>query len=364
MTEGAPQEFTDREIKNIVDSVKDTTKSESNPKPSEKFGTALKRKIAAGVAAFTIATGAGVAATGCEYGQQATTIQTETTVESSETEPSVTVTPTETTVKVDPAGTTETTPAPTETTLTVEQQEEKDLQEKMELAPDIEGATKVIKEINGLKRVTYERDGEYIGEYKKEVTQTDENGEVTEVGGIVLIASEVEKILNEQLPTAKDGYLMPLAADISDLTTLENVNLAINSEGMIVDGPYCVQISFGSETIDISNVLPGKTIMYQGSSISTGQEINNSELCNKSSEYIKGKEMEFITINANFENSNVGIIDVVMGDVLGKTNEPILEGCFPGLVKTVEEVKTQSFDNILKYEGVPVFVASNNETGN
>lgn len=364
MTEGAPQEFTDREIKNIVDSVKDTTKSESNPKPSEKFGTAFKRKIAAGIAAFTIATGAGAAATGCEYGQQATTIQTETTVESSETEPSVTVTPTETTVKVDPAGTTETTPAPTETTLTVEQQEEKDLQEKMELAPDIEGATKVIKEINGLKRVTYERDGEYIGEYKKEVTQTDENGEVTEVGGIVLIASEVEKILNEQLPNAKNGYLMPLAADISDLTTLGNVNLSINSEGTMATGPFFININCGSETVDLVSVLPGERSLCQSSSMSTGQETVQTELCQNSSEYIEGKEMDFISIRANFDNSEVKIIDVKMGDVLATTNEPILESDVPGDTKSLEDIRTQSFDNILKYEGVPVFVASNNETGN
>ncbi|MFA5749704.1 MAG: hypothetical protein WC895_00580 [Candidatus Shapirobacteria bacterium] len=359
MAESAPQQFTEREIGKIVDSVQDTTRQESNPKPKEKkFGDAFKRRFAAGIAAFTIATGAG-AVTGCEVNPQPI-IETEATVESSETEPSVTVTPTETTVKVTPTPTEAPTPTPTEVPLTPEQQEKKDLQEKMELAPDIEGAEKVIKEINGLKRVTYERDGVYIGEYKKEVTQTDENGEVTEVGGIALIGSEAEKILNEQLPTAKNGYLMPLAADISDLTTLENVNLAINSEGTLVDGPYFIQISFGSETIDVTNVLPRETNMYQSSSMSTGQEINRTELCQNSSEYIDGKEMEFVVINSNFIDRKIRIINVVMGDKLGETNEPILEGCIPGMVQTIEVIKKQSFDNILKFNEVPVFVVSNN----
>lgn len=60
------------------------------------------------------------------------------------------------------------TPTPTPTpTLSPEQQEEKDLLEKLALAPDNEGTEKVIKEINSLKRETYEKDGVYIGELKK-----------------------------------------------------------------------------------------------------------------------------------------------------------------------------------------------------
>ena len=346
MTEGAPQNFTNEEIKEIV-----------HPKPKETITGKIRRVLAATGAAVTLLGGA-TTASGCEYNQQATTVKV------SETEPSATIDPTEMTVKVTPPVETTATPTPVETTaettLTPEQQEEKDLQEKMTLAPDIEGATKVIKEINGLKRVTYERDGEYIGEYKKEVTQTNENGEVVEVGGIALIASEAEKILNEQLPNAKNGYLMPLAADISDLTTLGNVNLSINSEGTMATGPFFININCGSETVDLVSVLPGERSLCQSSSMSTGQETVQTELCQNSSEYIEGKEMDFISIRANFDNSEVKIIDVKMGDVLATTNEPILESDVPGDTKSLEDIRTQSFDNILKYEGVPVFVVSNN----
>lgn len=59
------------------------------------------------------------------------------------------------------------TPKPTPTPTLSPEQQEKDLLEKLALVPDIEGTEKVIKEINSLKRETYEKDGVYIGEFKK-----------------------------------------------------------------------------------------------------------------------------------------------------------------------------------------------------
>jgi hypothetical protein len=86
---------------------------------------------------------------------------------------------------------------------------------------------------------------------------------------------------------------------------------------------------------------------------------DQSELCNNSSEYINGKEMEFISVRAKFIDAKATIVNMVMGDTLGKTNQPILEGCIPQSLKTVEEIREQSFENILKFDGVPVFVISN-----
>jgi len=83
MTERTPQQFTNKEIQKIVDTTKDITRQESNPKPKENIGTKIKRISAAGAAAVTIATGAGMAA-GCDQIQKTTF----TTVDTSE-KPSV-----------------------------------------------------------------------------------------------------------------------------------------------------------------------------------------------------------------------------------------------------------------------------------
>jgi len=208
MTEGAPQNFTNREIQNIV-----------HPKPKEDFRTAIKRKVAAGIAAVTIATGAG-AVSGCEYVRQINTdretTQTETTVESSETtEQSVTVTPTETSVKVDPVVVTETTVAPTETTVAPT---ETDVNVELAEAPEISGLSKEIE--NG--KVVYKavegneygiEAGEFAGEYNANVSV-----EGSRVGGVILEPEVITKIMGD-----KSEIIPPL--DITGVTAETGLNI-------------------------------------------------------------------------------------------------------------------------------------------
>ena len=268
-----------------------------------------------------------------------------------------------------PTPTPTSTPTPTPT-LSPEEQKAVDLQEKMNLAPDIEGAEKVIKEINGLKRVTYERDGEYIGEYKKEVTQTDENGKVTEVGGIALIGSEAEKILKEQLTETGSDYLIALPADISDLTTLENVNIDLSNEPFM-SGPIAIRIDCGDNKVSVCNVMPGETEIRQGTYEAYGYTGSGSITNNDSDHIIEGKEMEFIYNWTKFTNSDSQFSSdfktLTFGDTFGETINPILIA-YVDMMGT-GPIPIQSFNKILAVDEVldngttievPVFVSSNN----
>lgn len=204
MTEGTPQRFTDRKIKNIVDTT-GNTRQESNPKPKENIGTKIKRLFAAGAAAATIATGAGSLA-GCD--QIPTAI---TDVQPSETKPSVTVTPTETTVKVTPTEAptatptpVETTVAPTETTISAE-----DLALLAE-AGTLNGAETSIKvDANGNRVAVYVakegndygvKAGTELGQYCENVKY-----EGKDIKFRALIPVVVEKLLSDELAKIPDG---------------------------------------------------------------------------------------------------------------------------------------------------------------
>jgi len=131
-----------------------------------------------------------------------------------------------------------------------------EIQQKMNLAPDLDGATKVIKKINGYERVTYEaktgnpygvESGVYLGEFKKEVTL-----EGKEVGGVALIPKVVEKLLKDGLASGK-CWLVFVPADISELktsdakTTMETVDFFGFKDGAL-------RVDF-NETVSISNPI-------------------------------------------------------------------------------------------------------------
>ena len=218
MTEGAPREISDKQIRDIVENTKDTSRQESHTKPN---GNSLKNRIAAGMAAFAIATGVGATATGCE----AKFIPTETiesTVESSETtEQSVTVTPTETTVKVDPVGTTETTettPAPTETTVETTAPTETDVNVELAEAPEISGLSKEIEDGKVVYKAVEGNEygieaGEFAGEYNANVSV-----EGSRVGGVILEPEVITKIMGD-----KSEIIPPL--DITGVTAETGLNI-------------------------------------------------------------------------------------------------------------------------------------------
>ena len=218
MTEGAPQtQLTERQIRDIVKNTEDTTKQEPHEMPKEKkFGDSFKRKIAAGVAAFTIATGVGATATGCE---QIPTAVVET--QPSETDPSVTTSENGTSVKVDPVvvtETTETTTAPTETTVETTTPTETEVNAELAEAPEIAGLSKEIED----GKVVYKavegnaygiEAGEFAGEYNANVSV-----EGSRVGGVILEPEVITQIIGD-----KSEIIPPL--DITGVTAETGLNI-------------------------------------------------------------------------------------------------------------------------------------------
>ncbi|MEI6577965.1 MAG: hypothetical protein WCN92_00725 [Eubacteriales bacterium] len=134
-------------------------------------------------------------------------------------------------------------------TMTVEPKTEISIQEKFDLAPDLEGTKKVIKKINDYERVTYERDGVYIGEYKNEVYF-----EGTEVGGVALIPTVVEQLLNDGLsniPEGQDKWMVFVPADITEFKNSET-KVSIKIIDLTSFKDFVLKIDF-NETISISN---------------------------------------------------------------------------------------------------------------
>ena len=205
MTEG--EQYTDKQIENIVNSVK-LNRQDSNPIPKEGNVSKIKRIVAAGFAAATIATGAGSLA-GCEQIQNSPT--TVTTVESSETDPSVTTSENGTSVKVDPVVVTETTietTAPTETEVNAELAEAPEI---TGLSKEIESGKVVYKAVEGNEYGI--EAGEFAGEYNANVSV-----EGSRVGGVILEPEVITKIMGD-----KSEIIPPL--DITGVTAETGLNI-------------------------------------------------------------------------------------------------------------------------------------------
>jgi len=324
MTEGAPREISDKQIRDIVENTKDTSRQESHTKPN---GNSLKNRIAAGMAAFAIATGVGAAASGCEY---IPTERIETTVESSETEPSVTVTPTETSVKVDPVGTTETTettPAPTETTVETTAPTETDVNVELAEAPEISGLSKEIQDGKVVYKAVEGNEygieaGEFAGEYNKNIVMEGED-----FGNISLIPVVAEHVLNDQLEEIPDGekklkVLLPM-----DSTQAGENKINISFEKDIMDNNLTI-VNCDS-TIDVLNNIPSSETFYvlwysidkidYMCPLSIDGTLGDSGAA--TNETIMNFLQTSVTKSEYFDKSKDGtVVEIPFGSIIGSTN--------------------------------------------
>jgi len=141
-----------------------------------------------------------------------------------------------------------------------------EIQQKMNLAPDLEGASKVIKKINGYERVVYEAKAgnpygveavTYLGEFKKEVTL-----EGKEVGGVALIPVVVKVLLKDglaKIPAGRNKCLVFIPASINELS--KNTIIKIETVDFDKDNlGVGLKVSFGGESVSVSNpIINGKT---------------------------------------------------------------------------------------------------------
>ena len=309
------------------------------------------------------------------------------------TTPSPTSTPTPTPI---PTSTPTPTPAPTPTpTLSPEEE----MQVILNLAPEISGLSKKIQD----DTVTYIAQagnkygletGKYAGVYKEEVYELNENDSIensdgtfsaeeknkfalekglysgiykdqvnnaTKTGAVALVAPVVEVLLEEQIPTSKNGYLMPLAADLSDsdLSKTDKVYISIDAKDTILDPdlPYLVDTDCGGEDIDIANIIPGKTKMVQSSNPELDLWTNESQLNWDANKTDYNNQMAFLTIYTTGQKNQMESVEPTdFGTRIGTTDQRILQnmGCSGGSTLDFE-----SFDNVLNVNGKPVSLIVN-----
>jgi len=327
MTEGAPREISDKQIRDIVENTKDTSRQESHQKPN---GNSFKNRIAAGMAAFAIATGVGAAASGCEY---IPTERIETTVESNETEPSVKVTPTETSVKVDPVGTTETTettPAPTETTVETTAPTETDVNVELAEAPEISGLSKEIEDGKVVYKAVEGNEygieaGEFAGEYNPNVFVDGEK-----IGCVNLIPIAAEKILNDQLADIPENelkfkILLPVEVVEGDQNGNNEINIILEDDfygnkGIIINS---------EDNMNVYNICPNSDWFlrypfdYEGSKlvtiINSSSKLTTYENPNK---MLNETAMYFLQTNvsANENFNSQDLFQSSFGEILTQSN--------------------------------------------
>jgi TolA-binding protein len=227
-------------------------------------------------------------------------------------------------------------------------------QAKMLLAPDIAGLTKQIQNLNGLDRVVYlDAQGNYEGEYKQEVKMGDK-----ETGGVILKADMALKMSNEQKPSDASKWLGALPVDLSDMKTLDTVNIEINTEPLN-PGSRHVKISVGgNNTVGVVNTIPGSTTIWEGVLARNGFSVIISKLNFDSKEVISGQEAQFISIWSTIIGDPFAVNGKTLnyGDKMGDSLGPVLENisCFNSAI-----VQNESFDNIAKINGCPIFVEAN-----
>ena len=113
------------------------------------------------------------------------------------------------------------------------------MQEKLQLAPEIDGLTKTIEEKDGIQKVVYRyiadnpyggAEGEYAGEFKKEVTeQYPDTGEVKEVGGVVLELPIIRLLLERDYVVSN---LRPCAIPLDVSSYDGEVSICVSGEGL------------------------------------------------------------------------------------------------------------------------------------
>ena len=224
------------------------------------------------------------------------------------------------------------------------------IEQKMQLAPDIEGFTKQIQTINGLERVTYvDKEGNYLGEYYKNVEL-----EGKEVGAVVLIPSVVEKLAKAKLAEGND-WIIFIPADLSDIkdpstkVTMETVDVQTYKKAVL-------KVSFDGETVDLSSPV----INSEKYGTSLTKTVALPEMPVGLSCYLpSGSEIDQnnLTISGNF-SLNEGVNEtypegVSFGKKMASTNKPI--GMFIASQDGVGEINN---DNILTVGDSPVFIAS------
>jgi len=233
-----------------------------------------------------------------------------------------------------------------------------EIDEKMKLAPDLPGAKKVVKTINGYQRVTYVAEagnpygakaGTYLGEFKKEVEL-----EGKETGGVALIPSVVEKLLDNALakiPEGEEKCMFFIPADISELN--KDSNIKIIKSNLDIEGykDAYLKVDFGGQNISVSNpVINGGFDNTIGSLVFTdtpfgigwhGMSLDNN---------VDQREMSVL---GNFEFSQV-----IMGDVPVGFGEKVTEtGSTHIIIEFISLYAPDTIDDrILSVDKSPVFM--------
>ena len=178
------------------------------------------------------------------------------------TEPTTTPTPTAAptiapAVEPEPQPTLEQTPDP--------------MQIKFDMAPEIDGLIKEIREKDGILKVVYlylEDNpyggvaGEYAGEFKKEVILHDpKDGVAKEVGGIVLDAYVIKKIIVDKMEVG-DKRTISVPLDISTLLDTDSIELSLikGTSLFLGENDGIIKIDcFGQESLPLVNIDPNET---------------------------------------------------------------------------------------------------------
>jgi len=162
---------------------------------------------------------------------------------------------------------------PVETTSPSTTENNKELQEKLALAPEIAGLNKQIQNKDNIDKVVYIakadngygiKEGDYAGEFKKEVMV-----ENKEVGGVALVPEVAQKILEDELAKIPEGemklkVIMPL--DITSVSSKVDIKISnTNLLNIKTNRPPIVGISIKCEAnVKIVNTMPDVASLYSG----------------------------------------------------------------------------------------------------
>lgn len=278
------------------------------------------------------------------------------------TSATVAATTTSATPTVLPTSTPTTSPSPTPTptptpTPSPEQLEDLAMQEKLSLAPSLDGAVKVIKEINGLKRVTYEavpgnpygiKAGQYVGEYKNEIS-LEGNKIDNKIGGVALVPKVVEKLLSI------NQNLIVIPVDISEINDKTKIELLIllelrDGNGIIFENCF-IKINTNEKVVSISNIIIDSEITNQ--SFSGGTVLPS--YCRVGITPIKKTDKYYPSIYGDFNNSKVFQGKALLGQKIAETDKRI--GLF---YVNIFGLKTIEDNDFLKVGGCIVFLIDGN----
>jgi hypothetical protein len=259
-------------------------------------------------------------------------------------------------------------PSPGSTSLDGSQSDPTDseasLRDKLAAAPNIEGAEKQLRDINGLWRIVYAArpDNPYnlpseaiLGEYKHEVFIGDE-----QTGGIALAAPVVKRYLQQaldDLPSGQARWLLTLPVDLSDCQSLRPVRIDLSAMPFI-DRPYYIRISAEHELLGVVNILDEQHQVVIDDFMMYGLSYVISQRSLDSTSIIAGEEMAFLFVIAKFAEEPRTDVSYTYGDCVGTTSEPVLAG----LTSVRGPLRIHDYNCILKIDGCPVFLMANHKT--